>query len=215
MGLFVVSDALTTVGGTQGLGHGISKYFLNWPQGCFTSNSSCSSSDQCDGTLRISAVNFPIEAVAKVISNRVGTLPRRNMKIKKRRRIKKKTVSGDDGGSQDCTGYGYEEVFDFFVGGGDSSSPVCNNQGGGGGVGNNQGGGGGGGGGGSGKGGNFGGFGGSAGDGFSSDNSFYHMAFYFVYEVLSWIVLTNCLHFAYKKVLGIRASRLAAKAKKV
>lgn len=190
------------MGRTQGLGRGISKYLLGLRQGCVTSNSSSSSSsDQCDRTLRISAVNFPIEAVAKVKSDRVSTLPRRNLKIKKRRRIRKKTESRDDGGSQDCAGYGYEEVFDFFVDGGYSSGPVDNNRGGGGG------------GGGSGKGGNFGGFGGSAGEDFSSDKSFYVMAFDFVYEVLSWIVLTNCLHFSYKKLLRIWASRFAARVK--
>lgn len=173
MGLCVISDALTAVGSTQGFGHGISKYFLN-----------------CGGAPQISAVNFPTDAVvAPVRSNRVKTLPRRN--IKKRRRTKRKTVSGDDG-FHDCYGYGYEEVSEFFVGGGDARGPFDNNLGGG-----------------SGKGGNFRGFGGSDWGDFSSDNSFYDPAFDFVYEVLSWIVLTNCLHFSYKKLLRIRAARYA------
>ncbi|KAK6913731.1 hypothetical protein RJ641_021052 [Dillenia turbinata] len=56
--------------------------------------------------------------------------------------------------------------------------------------------------GGSGKGWNFDGFGGG---GFSwedsSSSSFSDPAFDFVYEVVSWIVLSNCVHFAFKKIV--------------
>ncbi|KAK6930216.1 hypothetical protein RJ641_004310 [Dillenia turbinata] len=56
--------------------------------------------------------------------------------------------------------------------------------------------------GGSGKGWNFYGFGGG---GFrwedSSSSSFSDPAFDFVYEVVSWIVLSNCAHFAFKKIV--------------
>ena len=51
---------------------------------------------------------------------------------------------------------------------------------------------------------NFGGFGGANWEGYSS-NSYNDPAFDFVYEVLSWIVLSNCLHFAFKKVVRIVA----------
>lgn len=37
----------------------------------------------------------------------------------------------------------------------------------------------------------------------SSNNSFNDPAFDFVYEVLSWIALSNCLHFAFKKMVRI------------
>ncbi|KAG6664245.1 hypothetical protein I3843_02G066100 [Carya illinoinensis] len=53
-------------------------------------------------------------------------------------------------------------------------------------------------GGGGGRGWNFDGFGGHNWDGSSSDP-----AFNFVYEVIYWIVLSNCVHFAFKKIVRI------------
>ncbi|KAL3626555.1 hypothetical protein CASFOL_030104 [Castilleja foliolosa] len=46
---------------------------------------------------------------------------------------------------------------------------------------------------------NFGGYGGANWEGFP-DNSIPDPAFDFVYEVLCWIAMSNCLHFAFKKV---------------
>lgn len=176
----MISDTLATVASTHGMGQGISKFLLNRHQSSFTSNPS---SDQCGGTLQISA-GFPIDAVAPppVRSNHVKTLPRRL--IKKRRRTRRKTLKGADGNDDDG-----EEFFAFSGDGGDVGGPFDNNN-------NNWGGG-------SGKGWNFGGFGGSDWGDSSSNNSYHDPAFDFVYEVLSWIVFSNCLHFAFKKVVRI------------
>lgn len=47
---------------------------------------------------------------------------------------------------------------------------------------------------------NFGGSGGGHNDWDDSSSSYSDPAFDFVYQVLSWIVLSNCLHFAFKKI---------------
>lgn len=90
------------------------------------------------------------------------------------------------GGGEDDGG-----EFGFFFDGGDDDGAF--------GGGNSWGGGG--------SGWNFGGFGGSNWDEPSS-NSISDPAFDFVYEVLSWIVFSNCLHFAFKKVVRIVAGGL-------
>ncbi|KAL5996238.1 hypothetical protein ACLOJK_026312, partial [Asimina triloba] len=59
--------------------------------------------------------------------------------------------------------------------------------------------------GGGGKGWNFGSFGGSNWEDSSSSPSYSDPAFDFVYEVLSWIVLSNCMHFAFKRAVRIVA----------
>ncbi|KAK4405518.1 hypothetical protein Sango_0558300 [Sesamum angolense] len=51
---------------------------------------------------------------------------------------------------------------------------------------------------------NFGGHGGANWEEFS-DNSISDPAFDFVYEILCWIAMSNCLHFAFKKVVRIVA----------
>ncbi|XP_028119760.1 uncharacterized protein LOC114317247, partial [Camellia sinensis] len=44
-------------------------------------------------------------------------------------------------------------------------------------------------------------------------SSFFDPAFDFVYEVISWIALSNCLHFALKKVLRILADGMGDQAR--
>ncbi|GFZ21777.1 glycine-rich protein [Actinidia rufa] len=126
------------------------------------------------------AAIFPVDAVLppRVKSNNVTTIPRRVVR-KTRRTRRRKSLTG--GGPED----GGEEG--WFCGGG--------GEGGGGGA---FGGGGGG------RGWTFDGFGGSNWDEFSS-NSPSDPAFDVVYEVISWIALSNCLHFALKKVVRIVA----------
>lgn len=172
MEISVISHALTLVASTQGLSIGVSK--LN-----FCSNQS---SEQSAGILQISAMIFPLDAVAPppVKSNRTRTLPRRLMK--KRRRTRRRSSTGDDDNDD------REEVFGFFGGDGGVFDGPFNNGGGGGGGG----------------GWNFGGSGGANWEEYSS-NSYNDPAFDFVYEVLSWIVLSNCLHFAFKKIVRIVA----------
>ncbi|KAG8370464.1 hypothetical protein BUALT_Bualt14G0119600 [Buddleja alternifolia] len=95
-------------------------------------------------------------------------------RIRKNRRVKRKIVIdnfGDESG-----------LFVFGDGGGFGSGDGYFGGGGGGG-----------------KGWNFGGYGGDNWEEFS-DNSISDPAFDFVYEVLCWIAMSNCLHFAFKRV---------------
>lgn len=179
MEISVFSDAITAVASTH-----TSKFLLNRHHG-FTSNNVVFLSDDQQslpssayGFVQISAAFFPTDAVAPpaVKTNRIRTAPRRL--ARKTRRVRRKLLGGggaDDGGE-----------FGFFFEGGDDDGAF--------GGGNSWGGGGGG------SGWNFGGFGGANWDE-SSSNSFSDPAFDFVYEVLSWIVFSNCLHFAFKKVV--------------
>ncbi|CAI9118952.1 OLC1v1020586C1 [Oldenlandia corymbosa var. corymbosa] len=175
MEISLISDTLKSIVSTQA---GLSLGFSRFL---------IASSDQSPtGSLQISATMFPFDAVAPrppVKSSRVKTLPRRQLKQRRRTR-KRSLTSDDDGGSGDG-----EEIFGFFAGDGDGPFNNNNNGGGGGYGGGNW---------------NFG------RDEFFSDdngsnNSYQDPAFDFVYEVLSWIVLSNCLHFAYNKLMRIVA----------
>ncbi|KAH7513402.1 uncharacterized protein LOC107433213 [Ziziphus jujuba] len=155
---------------------------------CLTSGRQISISEQLStfagGFLKISAVIFPVDALAPppVKSYSYRTLPR--TLLRKKRRSKRKFLSGDDsedGGEEE------EEDGGFFGGDGPFFS-----------------GGSGGGRGGSGRGWNFDRFGGHSWDESSSSSSS-DPAFDFVYEVISWIALSNCVHFAFKKVIRIVA----------
>lgn len=97
--------------------------------------------------------------------------------VRKKRRTKKRSYSGDDGEESG-------EMDGFFGGGGDDG-PFGGGGYGGGGW-------------------NFDGFGGQNWDESSrwSSNDF---AFDFIYEVLYWIALSNCVHFAFKKLVRIAA----------
>lgn len=100
------------------------------------------------------------------------TLTRR--RLRKTRRVKRKIILDDDGEENG--------VFVFSDGGDFNSGDGYFGRGGGG------------------KGWNFGGYGGPNWEEFS-DNSISDPAFDFVYEILCWIAMSNCLHFAFKKVV--------------
>ncbi|KAK4369045.1 hypothetical protein RND71_012837 [Anisodus tanguticus] len=186
MEISVISDTLTTVITSQGLG--FSKFLLNRNFNNVLSLSDSSSEQQSPsaaGVRQISAVIFPIDAALApppVKYNKVKAAPRRL--ARKTRRTKGKSLSGgaDEG---DENGF----LFD----GGDYDGPF--------GGGSSWSGGGGGG-----RGWNFDGFGGENWEE-SSSNSFSDPAFDFVYELMCWAALSNCLHFAFKKVVRIVADR--------
>ncbi|KAK6161073.1 hypothetical protein DH2020_004454 [Rehmannia glutinosa] len=95
-------------------------------------------------------------------------------RLRKTRRIKRKILIDEDGGENGI--FVFSDGGDFHSGNGYFGS------------------------GGGGKGWNYGGYGGANWEGFS-DNSIPDPAFDFVYEVLCWIAMSNCLHFAFKKVV--------------
>ncbi|KAL3812951.1 hypothetical protein ACJIZ3_014219 [Penstemon smallii] len=99
-------------------------------------------------------------------------------RLRKTRRVKRKIVTDDDGVDN--------RFFTFNDGGVFSNGDGYFGSGGGG------------------KGWNFGGYGGSNWEEFP-DDSIPDPAFDVVYEVLCWIAMSNCLHFAYKKVVRFAA----------
>ncbi|GAU48161.1 hypothetical protein TSUD_198190 [Trifolium subterraneum] len=132
-------------------------------------------------TDQISAMIHPCDAVAPPpVKPSTHRMPRRT--ITRRRRRTRRKLSGDDSGSDGL----------FFGDGGDGV------------FGGGSGGFGDGGGGGSGDW-NFNRFG--EGDNFD-ERSFSDPAFDFVYQWLSWIMLWNCVYFAYKKIVRIIADEL-------
>ncbi|XP_058730958.1 uncharacterized protein LOC131602783 [Vicia villosa] len=128
---------------------------------------------------QISAMLHPCDAVAPPPVKPSTHRSSRKTLTRKRRRTRRK-LSGDDSGGEGL----------FFGGGGDGV------------FGGGSGGFGGGGGGGGGGDWNFNGFG--EGDNWDEpSSSLPDPAFDFVYQVLSWIMLSNCLHFAFKKIVRI------------
>ncbi|KAH7573523.1 hypothetical protein ACOSP7_007255 [Xanthoceras sorbifolium] len=125
----------------------------------------------------ISSAILPTDALAPppVRSTSCRTAPR-TLTRKKRRTKRRSSTSGDD---SDGSGEG-----DGFFGGGSDDGPF-----GGGGYG--------------GRGWNFDGFGGQNWDESSQWWSSNGFAFGFVYEVIYWIALSNCVHFAFKKMVRI------------
>ncbi|KAK9287737.1 hypothetical protein L1049_016177 [Liquidambar formosana] len=178
MDISVLADTVS-VAAAQGLG--FAKIILRRPD--FTSNNHLSLSDSYleqtsyAGVLQISALIFPLDAVAPppVRSNSYKTVPR-NL-IRKKRRTRRRSLTGD---SED----GGDDGF-FFGDGGDGP---FGGAGGGGGS----------------RGWNFGRFDGHNWDESPSSSSS-DPAFDFVYEVMCWIALSNCVHFAFKKVVRIVA----------
>ncbi|RAL38549.1 hypothetical protein DM860_002527 [Cuscuta australis] len=193
MEISLFSDTMTTVSSTHSVV--FSKSLLNRHHS-FTSNHLISLSDDQQSPLsstsifvQISAAVCPTDVVAPppVGSNRIKAAPRRL--ARKARRVRRKLAGGGGGGE-------FEHVF----GGGDGGGSFGGGDGGGSfGGGNSWGGSGGGGGGGMGW--NFNGFGGSNWGEEPSFNSSSDPAFDFVYKVLSWIMFSNCLHFAFTKVI--------------
>ncbi|XP_004296871.1 PREDICTED: uncharacterized protein LOC101293577 [Fragaria vesca subsp. vesca] len=139
--------------------------------------------DDSPPSLQISAFIFPVDTVAppRVRSNSYRTATR--TLIRKKRRTRRRSSSGDDPND------GGEEDGGFFGGDG----PFFN-------------GGWGGGGGGGGGGWNFDRFGGNSWDDSSSSRS--DPAIDFFYEVMGWIALSNCVHFAFKRMVRIVADGL-------
>ncbi|XP_022761233.1 uncharacterized protein LOC111307479 [Durio zibethinus] len=146
--------------------------------------SSDSSADNL-GILHVSAGIVPVDAVAPppVKTNSYRTLPR--TLLRRKRRTKRKLFGGDEFND------GEEYVFFFGSDGGDGYGPF--GGGGGGGGGNSWGG----------SGWNF---GGQNWDDSSSSSPWTVTALDFVYEVICWIALSNCVHFAFKKVVRIVAT---------
>ncbi|XP_050374005.1 uncharacterized protein LOC126791575 [Argentina anserina] len=132
-------------------------------------------------SLQISAFISPVDAVAppRVRSNSYKTATR--TLLRKKRRTRRRSSGGDD--SSDGGG---EEDGGFFGGDG----PFFNGGWGGGGGGWN-----------------FDRFGGSSWDD-SSSSSRSDPAIDFFYEVMGWIALSNCVHFAFKRVVRIMAEGL-------
>ncbi|XP_009766809.1 uncharacterized protein [Nicotiana sylvestris] len=187
MEISLISDTLTTVVTTQGLG--FSKFLLNRSNVLSLSDSSSEQqiSPSPAGVRQISAVIFPVDVLAPppVKYNNVKTAPRR-LARKTRRRTRRKSLGG--GGADEGDENGFLFDYDGPFGGGGSS---WNGGGSGGGAGG-------------GRGWNFDGFGGANWEE-SSSNSFSDPAFDLVYELMCWVALSNCLHFAFKKVVRILA----------
>ncbi|XWS14125.1 hypothetical protein CRYUN_Cryun36dG0096500 [Craigia yunnanensis] len=185
MDLSLICDTLT-VATSQGVG--FAKLILDRYH-YFAGNSFLSLSDSFAdnlGIFNVTAAIVPFDAVAPppVKPNSYKTLPR--TLLRRKRRTKRKLFSGDE--SNDGEDYG------FFFGsyGDDGYGPF----GGGGGGGSSWGG----------SGWNFGGFGGQNWDESSSSSPWTVNALDFVYEVICWIALSNCVHFAFKKVVRIVAN---------
>lgn len=176
---FLVVD--TAAFGAAAKGIGVAKLLLRSFHAC---NSLCLSDSHAEPlfssspsfrVLQISSVSNAIDAVApptvKSISCRV---PRRTLLRRKRRT--KRRLSGD--GSENVGHQG-------FFSGDDGDGPFWGDGGGFGGSGGGW---------------NFNRFG-EGHDWDESSSSHSDPAFDFVYEVLSWIMLSNCLHFAFKRIV--------------
>ncbi|XP_061349238.1 uncharacterized protein LOC133294564 [Gastrolobium bilobum] len=142
--------------------------------------SSCNFSIADSGTEQISAMIMPYDAVAPPpVKPAAYKVPRRRTLLRRKRRTKRR-LSDDGSGDAGDEGFFYGDGGDGPFGGGG------------------------------------GGFGGSGGGGGWNDNRFGDghnwdepslpdPAFDFVYQVLSWIMLSNCLHFSFKKIVRIVA----------
>ncbi|XP_015937616.1 uncharacterized protein LOC107463341 [Arachis duranensis] len=142
-------------------------------------NSTCNVSVTDSLADQISTILQPYDAVAPPpVKPRSYRMPRRTL-LRNKRRTKRK-LSGDGAGDNENEGF-------FFGDGGDGVF----------------GGGGGGGFGGSGGRWNFNRFGDGHNDWDEHSSSIPDPAFDFVYQVLSWIMLSNCIHFAFKRIVQI------------
>ncbi|XP_028795870.1 uncharacterized protein LOC114751356 [Neltuma alba] len=174
---FLVAD--TTIGAASN-GIGVAKILLRNFHACNTLSlidsyaEQSSSSSPSARALQISSVSSnAVDAVASPPAKSCSCrVPRRTLLRRKRRN--KRRLSGDDS----------ENVGDEgFLSGDGGDGPSGGNDGGFGGGGWN-----------------YNGFG-EGRDGDESSSSHSDPAFDFVYEVLSWIMLSNCLHFAFKKII--------------
>ncbi|KAK6254456.1 hypothetical protein QQP08_013926 [Theobroma cacao] len=189
MDLSLICDTLT-VATSQGLGFAkliLDRHHYFAGNGCLCLSSE-SSADNL-GILHVTATIVPVDVVAPPPAkpNSYKTLPR--TLLRRKRRTKRTSFSG--GEPNDGEDYG----FFFASDGGDGYGPF--GGGGGGGGGSSWGG----------SGWNFGEFGGQNWDESSSSSSpWTGTALDFVYEVICWIALSNCVHFAFKKVIRIVAN---------
>ncbi|XP_008458406.1 uncharacterized protein LOC103497828 [Cucumis melo] len=129
-------------------------------------------------SLRLSAALFPVATIAPPPVKSVSNRSASRTFLRRKRRTKRRLYSDDSEGRED----------DGF-GGGDFDGPYGGDGGGGGG----------------GRGWNFDRFGGNDWDESSFSSSSSNPAYYFVYEVVCWIALSNCVHFAFKKVVRFAA----------
>ncbi|KZV23298.1 hypothetical protein F511_02199 [Dorcoceras hygrometricum] len=177
MEISVISDAISTVVySTQGFA--FSNFLLNRPYNVLSLTDT--PSDQplqtpSPSPPSSSAVHFRISAAAPP-ATRTLTKPR----LRRIRRVKQKSLISDHDGSEGDGFFGFIDGCDFSGGDGHLGSS------------------------GGGRGWNFGGYGGANWEE-SSNDSISDPAFDFVYEVLCWIAMSNCLHFAFKKVVRIVA----------
>lgn len=184
MDISVIADTVTVAAAQQALG------FANFvmKRHDLTANSHVSIfdnySDQSSaGTLQISALIFPIDAVAPppVKPNSFKTISRTLLRKKKRTRRRSFSGDSEDGGFfEDGNAGGFDGPFGGGSGWGGSGW-------------------------------NFDGFGWQNWDESSSSPSWSDPAMNFVYEVLCWIALSNCVHFAFKKVVRNMAESLREK----
>ncbi|KAE8660163.1 Ribosomal protein L19e family protein isoform 1 [Hibiscus syriacus] len=189
MDLSLICDTLT-IATSNGVGFAnfiLDRHHQFAANGCFSISSDFTSDNL--GILQVTAGMVPVDAVSPPPTkpNSYKTLPR--TLLRRKRRTKRKLISGDDSDDGDVHG------FFFSSDGSDGYGPF-----GGGGVG---------GGGGSswgGSGWNFGEFGGQNWDESSSSSPWTVNAMDFMYEVICWIALSNCVHFAFKKVVRIVAN---------
>ncbi|GLT32574.1 hypothetical protein SLA2020_072320 [Shorea laevis] len=176
MDIYAIGDS-RTVATVQDLGC-FAKFYLQRPNSFTCNNFLALCSDSLTETselLQITAAFLPAYASAPpVVKSNYKTTTRTI--LWRKRRIRRRTISSDD--SDENEDYG------FF--GGDGYGTF--------------GGGSGGGGGGNGKGWNFNGFGGHDWDDSSSPPPWSAPALSFIYEVICWIALSNCVHFAFKKL---------------
>ncbi|KAL5541321.1 hypothetical protein UlMin_044581 [Ulmus minor] len=160
----------------QGLGFAIRRHCLTSSSQISVTDSASEQSSSSSGGLQISAVIFPVDALAppRVKSNSFRTGARTLLRKKRRTRRRSSTGGGSDDGPEEDDGFLGDDG-PFFGGGG--------------GAGGNNG-----------RGWNSDGFGWHNWDE-SSSSSPSDPAFDFVYEVVSWIALSNCVHFAFKRVI--------------
>lgn len=131
------------------------------------------------GALQLSAALFPVATIAPPPVKSISCRSASRTSLRRKRRTKRRLYSDDsEGGEDDGFGGGY---FDGSYGGGGGSG---------------------------GRGWNSDRFGGSDWDESSSSSSSSNPAYYFVYEVVCWIALSNCVHFAFKKVVRFAANAI-------
>ncbi|KAM0962663.1 hypothetical protein ACFX1X_022139 [Malus domestica] len=186
MDISLLYDTVTVATTAQGLG--FAKFLTRHHD--LTSNNQISVTDNHTdqsspsiGVPQISAGVFPFDAVAPPRARPNSTRTATRTLLRKKRRARRRSSGGDD--SND----GGEEDGGFFGGDGPFFNGGWSGSGGGGG------------------GWNFDRFGGNSWDE-SSSSSPSDPAFDFVYEVMCWIALSNCVHFAFKRVIQIVADGL-------